>query len=403
MQTRIGRPIRASIVAAALLAILVTVGLSGCQWLGQQASAPSPTAAAPTAKSEATEVTAVGGARGGQSPAPTAQTPTVKGAGSVKDVARKVKPAVVQITNQQLALDQSSRPVPQAAGVGSGVIYDPSGLVLTNNHVVEGAQALTVSLPDGRSYSGRLLGGDPQMDLAVVKIDAKAGETLPVARLGDSAKLEVGDWVVAIGNALALPGGPTVTAGVVGALGRAVQEPGEGNQPGPYLYDLIQTDAAINPGNSGGPLLNMAGEVVGINTLGAGGNGNVVAQGIGFAIAVDSARPIADQLATTGKASHPYLGISLVALNPTIVAQLGLSVKEGIIVTQVGPGSPADRAGLRARDVITSVDGQKTVDETDLGQYLTRRKPGDVVRLSVTRGSEQRTIEVALAERPAIR
>ncbi|MHB1131591.1 MAG: S1C family serine protease [Chloroflexota bacterium] len=403
MHARIGRLLRANIVAMSLLAILVTLSLGGYQWLGQQNNPLLSTAVAATIADQFASVPGIIGSEATPTAAAQAQLAVVEGAGSVKEVARKVRPAVVQITNQQVGLGGSSGSIPQAAGVGSGVIYDQAGLILTNNHVVEGAQALTVSLPDGRSFSGKLLGGDPQMDLAVVKIDATAGEALPVAKLGDSDKLEVGDWVVAIGNSLALPGGPTVTAGVVGALGRAVQEPGEGNQPGPYLYDLIQTDAAINPGNSGGPLLNMKGEVVGINTLGAGGDGDVVAQGIGFAIAVNSARPIADQLATTGKAAHPYIGVSLVPLNPTIIAKLGLSVTEGVILTQVGPGSPADKAGLRAQDVITAVDGQKTVDETELGRYLIKRKPGDMVKLSVTRGSEQRTVEVTLAEKPTSR
>ena len=193
-------------------------------------------------------------------------------ANAVRQVAEQVKPAVVQITSSQQGFNSFNQAVPQQTGVGSGVIYDASGgngYVLTNNHVIAGADKLTVALPDGRTFDGQVVGADPETDLAVVKI---TGNNLPVVPLGDSSKLQAGDWVVAIGNALALPGGPTVTAGVVSALGRTIQEPTDPatGAPGPFLYDLIQTDAAINPGNSGGPLVNLNGEVVGINTLVAG-------------------------------------------------------------------------------------------------------------------------------------
>ena len=334
------------------------------------------------------------------SAAPTAaRGPAVSG--SVRAVVERVRPTVVQITNEQVVLDQLGRSAIAPAGVGSGVIYDAQGLVLTNNHVVAGARSLTVSLPDGRTYPGTLLGGDPQMDLAVVKIEPKAGETLPVAALGDSAALAVGDEVVAIGNALALPGGPTVTAGVVSALDRAIQEPSEtSGEPGPYLFDLIQTDASINPGNSGGPLLNMSGEVVGINTLGAGGDGNVTAQGIGFAISINAARPIAGQLATDGRVAHSFLGIAYGMLTPALAAQLDLPVKQGVVISRVVRGAPAAQAGLQPRDVITAVDGQPIVDETSLGRALSQRKPGEQVQLNVARGSEQLTVDVTLGERP---
>lgn len=322
--------------------------------------------------------------------------------GSVRAVAEAAKPAVVQITSQQTTLDQLGRPT-TGTGVGSGVIYDPRGLILTNNHVVDGARSsLVVSLPDGRTYTGTLLGGDAQMDLAVVKIEPQQGEALPVATLGDSDALGVGDGLVAIGNALALPGGPTVTAGVVSALGRAVQEPSDTpGQSGPYLYNLIQTDAAINPGNSGGPLLNMAGEVVGINTLGAGGDSSTMAQGIGFAIAINSARPVADVLAAGKQVAHPFLGIGYGLLTPAIASQLDLSVKQGVIVGQVAADSPAARVGLRARDVIVAVDGQPIVDETSLGRALNTHQPGDTVQLSVARGADQVSLTVTLGRRPS--
>ena len=322
--------------------------------------------------------------------------------GSVRAVVERVRPAVVQITNEQVVLDQLGQPTIAGAGVGSGVIYDAQGLILTNNHVVAGARSLTVSLPDGRVYRGQLLGGDPQMDLAVVRITPQAGEALPLAVLGDSSALAVGDEVVAIGNALGLPGGPTVTAGVVSALNRAIQEPSETpGEPGPYLYDLIQTDASINPGNSGGPLLNMAAEVVGINTLGAGGDGNVIAQGIGFAIAINAAQPIADQLASDGRVAHPFLGIAYSLLTPALATQLDVPVKRGVVISQIVRGAPAAQAGLQPRDVITAVDGQPIIDETTLGRALSRRTPRERVQLMVARGSEQLTIDVTLGERPS--
>src|SRR5690242_19615660 len=188
---------------------------------------------------------------------------------AIRQVAGQVRPVIVQITNLQQQPGQFlSRGATVPAGVGSGVIYDAQGHVLTNNHVVAGAQQLQVSLPDRRSFAARVVGADPQTDLAVLQIQ---GDNLPIAQLGDSSQLQVGDWVVAIGNALALPGGPTVTQGVVSATGRTVQEPPSGQGPGgagpaggtggtaagPFLFDLIQTDAPINPGNSGGPLVDL--------------------------------------------------------------------------------------------------------------------------------------------------
>jgi S1-C subfamily serine protease len=295
---------------------------------------------------------------------------------AVRQVSQQVKPAVVQITNEQVQFDQLNNPFTIPAGVGSGAIYDGQGHILTNNHVVEGAQQLLVSLPDGRSFPGRLVGADPQTDLAVVQI---SGDNLPVAELGNSAQVQVGDWVVAIGNALALPGGPTVTAGVVSALGRTVQEPGGQGQAqgaGPFLFDVIQTDAAINPGNSGGPLLNLRGEMIGINTLVAGqAEPGVQAEGIGFAIAIATAKPIADQLVTSGRVVHPFLGIRYVPLNPAIARQLGVASRNGVVVGQVASGSPAASAGLQPRDVITEIDGRALNGDSSLAEAISAHQP----------------------------
>jgi S1-C subfamily serine protease len=317
---------------------------------------------------------------------------------SVRAVAQKVKPAVVQITVEQLQLDQFNQPFSIPAGVGSGVIYDKQGYILTNNHVVEDARQLLVTLPDGRSFEGKLLGRDPQTDLAVVQITA---DNLPVAPLGDSSSLQVGDWVVAIGNALGLPGGPTVTAGVVSALGRTVQEPGSSRGPGPFLFDVIQTDAAINPGNSGGPLLNLDGEVIGINTLVAGGSANIPAQGIGFALAINTVKPIANDLVTKGRAFHPFLGVSYVPLTPAVAAQIGATEKSGVLVGRVTGGSPAFAAGVQANDIILAIDGVTLTDESSLARAIDARKIGDTITLTIVRSGSRLTLQATLAERPS--
>lgn len=337
---------------------------------------------------------------------------------SVRQVAEAVKPAVVQVSNLQKATSQlgsrngrTTSTDPVETGVGSGIIYDKAGYILTNSHVVIGADALLVTLPDGRSYPATLVGQDQMTDLAVIKIDPKE-DTIPIAVLGDSASLHVGDGLVAIGNALALPGGPTVTSGVVSALDRSVAEPGTTGATGaatagPTLYGLIQTDAAINPGNSGGPLVDLQGQIIGINTLGAGqAEPGVQAQGIGFAISINQAKDIAKQLVANGKVSHAYMGISYQPLTPAIASQLGVSLKEGAVLTTVQSGTPADKAGLKVGDIITSADGKQLIGESALGQILNGHKPGDKITLQVVSpqsnggNSQPHSVEITLGERP---
>jgi S1-C subfamily serine protease len=316
----------------------------------------------------------------------------------VRDVTNYVKPAVVQITNEQTQSVGPGQSGTVPVGVGSGVIYDSAGHILTNNHVVEGATSLVVALPDGRTFPGTLVGRDPQTDLAVVKI---TGTSLPVAVLGDSTTLQVGDWVVAIGNALALQGGPTVTAGVVSALDRAVQEPGSGGAAGPYLFGLIQTDAPINPGNSGGPLVNLKGEVVGINTLEATQvEAGVYAMDVGFSIAISTAKPIAQQLVARGVVVHAYMGIDYVPMDPYVALQIGVSVTNGVVVTNVVSGSPAARAGLQVNDVITAIDGQQLTTDSAFAQILSQHEPGDTLTLDVVRRNQTLTIKVTLTDAP---
>lgn len=337
---------------------------------------------------------------------------------TVQQIAERVRPAIVQITSQQnVGLDTTnpffgsqsgSGADSQTSGVGSGVIYDKEGYILTNFHVIEGADSLLVTLPDGRLFEAKVVGSDRQTDLAVIKVDP-AGQTLPLAELGDSSSLKVGDGLVAIGNALALPGGPTVTAGVVSALDRSVTEPGTNSgrsyTPGPQLYGLIQTDAAINPGNSGGALVDMQGRVIGINTLVAGqSEAGVPAQGIGFAISINQAKEISQQLVANGKVSHAFMGISYQPLTPALATQLkldsSLSKKTGAVITQVQAGSPAAKAGLKKGDVITAIEGQALKGESSLGQIINSRKAGDTVSLDVASADGSRTVQITLGERP---
>lgn len=307
---------------------------------------------------------------------------------AIINVAKKDTPGVVQITNEQVQLGSlgSSQVVP--AGVGTGIVIDTKGDVLTNEHVVRGAQKLVVTLADGsKEYPATLVGADSHTDLAVVKV---SGTQLTPLALGDSSKLAVGQWVVAIGNALALPGGPTVTAGVVSALGRTVQEPpiqsgsaGAGTG-GPYLFDVIQTSAPINPGNSGGPLVDLNGDVVGINTLAAGQTapGGPQAQGIGFAIAINTAKKIAATLILQGHVDYAYLGIDVVTNTPALAAQYGLPSATGVAVVQLPSGSPAAAAGVRSKDVIIAIDSQPITDTSDLSSILASHKPGDKITLT---------------------
>jgi serine protease Do len=276
--------------------------------------------------------------------------------------------------------------VPQR-GAGSGVIIDGHGYVVTNNHVIEDARNIKVTLIDGRVFDAIRVNGDPVTDLAVVQIE---GKDLPVAKLGNSKDLQVGDWVIAIGNALGLKDGHTVTAGIVSHVNRSIQEPN-----GVTLYNLIQTDAAINPGNSGGALINMDAEVVGINTAIAG-----EAQNIGFAIAITPAMPIIEQLIKYGKVTRGWLGVVFTDITPAIVSRYKLTVKEGIILTQVQRGSPADKAGLKAGDVVLTFGAEKLTKADQWRQLIYASKPGDTKEITYIREGREYKTSVTLQERP---
>jgi 2-alkenal reductase len=290
----------------------------------------------------------------------------------------------------------------QGRGSGSGVIISEQGHIVTNNHVVENATGLRVLFADGTLQEARLIGTDPLNDIAVIRVQ---GAVPGVASIGDSTKLQPGETVLAIGSPLGNFRN-TVTAGVVSALNRSL--------PGTGLEGLIQTDAAINSGNSGGPLINLAGEVVGINTLvvrgdsGGFGFGAAPVEGLGFAVPSAIFRNVADQLIATGRVRFPFLGITYLTIDGQVAAEFNLPVQNGAYIRSsrpgepaVQPGSAAARAGLREGDIIVAVDNVRLDYNTSLRQLLLRYKPGDTVTLTVLRDGRERAIQVTLGERPA--
>ena len=314
--------------------------------------------------------------------------------GDIASILAKVTPAVVSISTRGFAQDDFLSPVP-SQGAGTGVVLTPDGDVLTNAHVIADAASIKVKLStNDRTYDATLLGSDPAADVALIRIQGVSN--LPTAALGRSADLRVGDQVVAIGHALALPGGPTVTTGIVSALDRTI---GSGSR---RLEHLIQTDAAINPGNSGGPLVNAKAEVVGINTAVIQGSGQGDAQNIGFAIASDTIRPMIDELRQAGgRVRVPaFLGVTTTTLNDASRERLGLS-GTGAYVTSVGFGTPAEAAGLRAGDVITAVDGGKVTSSDELGSAIRKHRPGDRVEIRWQRGGTERSASVTLGQTPS--
>lgn len=306
--------------------------------------------------------------------------------GSVASIVENIRPSVVAIFTQDLGRD-TFLDTEAPDGAGTGILVNDKGHVVTNNHVATSGSGIQVVLPDGRDFNATLVGSDPQTDLAVLKIDAQG---LKPAPLGDSDRLRVGDTVIAVGHALALPGGPTVTEGIVSALDRSIREPN-----GVFLDSLVQTDAAINPGNSGGPLLDTAGNVVGINTAVAGSG-----QNIGFAIAISPARTVIEQLIAQGKVIRPFLGVEMLGVSPELAAQQDLSVKQGALITRVVPNSPAAKSGFQAGDVIINIEGTRIDDPGDVQKVLLTRKAGDTVEVTVARGKEQIHLRPTLGTRP---
>jgi serine protease Do len=318
--------------------------------------------------------------------------------GSVSAVVKAVLPAVVNVTTDVFQTDTLGN-AQEGQGVGTGFIVRQDGIVVTNCHVVEGASKITVfssSDPPDR-YDARVIGGDCLSDIAVLKVDATG---LPTVRLGDSGSLQLGQPVVALGYALALEGGPSVTSGIVSSLDRTIRVPDTSCSVcdnGVRVYSsVIQTDAAINRGNSGGPLVNMRGQVVGINSA-----GSVDAENIGFAIMIDSVKQTIEQAMSDPLAPSPYLGVSTQTVSSAMGVQLGLNVDHGAYVLATTSDGPAAKAGIQQGDVIVSVDGQAVGGAEDLGSILEGLSPGQKVPVAVVRGAgEQRTIQVTLGTRP---
>ncbi len=328
---------------------------------------------------------------------------------SAADVYDRVRPSVVEITSTT----GSSGPFgQQSQGTGTGIIIDPDGQILTNYHVVSGADSIEVRFADGSTAPATHLGSDPASDLAVIKVETD-GEALIAARLGDSDSLRVGDSVLALGNPFNLEG--TLTQGIVSAIDRTYST-GSNTRP---IREMIQTDAAVNPGNSGGPLINCFAEVIGINTLLENPTGQNVNVGVAFAVAINTAKRSLSEMAAGDTVSHPWLGIAGVDVTPALSQELGLGSEGGVYVTLVSQGSPADDAGLQAAfasqsqaasaatvraggDVILAIDGEPFDSIDGLAGYLDENKqPGDTAELTVLRDGEQITLRAHLAEWPA--
>jgi len=317
---------------------------------------------------------------------------------------QKASPSVVNVISSVITRDFFLNPVPRE-GSGSGSIIDSKGFILTNNHVIKDAQKLEVTLADGSKWPAKLVGADPDNDLAVIKIEAPASKLKPLP-WSDSHKLQVGQKVLAIGNPFGL--GLTLTTGIISSLGRTIR-----SEVGTTIEDVIKTEASINPGNSGGPLLNSDGEMIGINTAIISPPGGSV--GIGFAIPVNAAKRIVPQLINKGYVSYPYAGATVQPVFPEIAKALKLSVDRGAMVVEVSPGGPADKAGLKGAskqiqvgnivfpvggDIITHVDQKEIKDAEELIKTIREKKIGDSVTLRIVRDGKSRALRLTLQERP---
>jgi serine protease Do len=292
------------------------------------------------------------------------------------DIVELIKPSVVHIQVNGFS----------GRGAATGIVLDKLGRVLTNQHVVDEAREIAVTLSDDRVFAAHVVGEDPSVDIAVLRIDPLAGVGPPA--FGDARALRVGDDVIAIGHALALPGGPTVSKGVVSALDRSINA-GRG-----LLTDLIQTDAAINSGNSGGPLVNTRGEVIGINTA------EIPGERIGFAISINAALQVAQLLIVEGDRPIPDMGIEGINITPALAEIAGLPVRRGVGIVEIRKGGPADGAGLIVDDIIIKVDGRAVRDLTDLSKLLRQRNAGQTINVTLVRGQDVYAGPVVLGAQP---
>jgi len=303
----------------------------------------------------------------------------------VLDIIERATKSVVNISTVKLFHNTFYQAVP-VAGMGSGAIIDAEGLILTNNHVVGGAEKINVTLWNNQVLKGTLIGACAIHDLAVVRVE---GKNLEAAELGDSSKLRVGQRVFAIGNPFGLAGGPSVTSGVISAINRTIE-----TKRG-LIENLVQTDASINPGNSGGPLLDLEGKVVAISTA-------IIpfAQGIGFAIPINSAKACTNDMATEGGPRRPWLGVIGLTITEEIAGYYGLPINHGVLVTKVAAGSPADEAGMADGDIILEIDNVETRRIEDLVKEIQKRKVGDNLKIFAIRNRREHFFETKLSETP---
>ena len=395
------RSARSAVIIVALL-ILVLGGL-GCSSLGILTYAPAPVS------SDVVQTST-------EAPPSVTTTITVEDAvnaleSQIIGVYEMTAPAVVNITNRGYVYDRFMGAVPQE-GSGTGFVYDAEGHIVSNYHVVENAEQLLVTLADGETFEARIVGTDATNDLAVIRVEGARDLPAPLP-LGDSDGLRVGQFVVAIGNPFGLE--QTLTTGVVSALGRVIQSP-EDNR---FIGEAIQTDAAINPGNSGGPLLDLSGQVIGVNSQIISASGT--SSGVGFAVSASTVQRVVPQLISNGRYAHPWLGVRLLSLTKANVAALkeagvALPVDTGVLVLDTVAGGPAEKASIRGGsrvvsigsyrmpvdgDIIVSIDGQQLTSSQDLTVYLeTETTVGDVVRLTIARDSVQQVVRVVLEEQP---
>jgi len=361
---------------AIILTLFLSVGCSLSCTLAPSVEPPSPPPSSPPPTAPANPSWTM-------PPAEIAATPLP----DIATVVAEVRPSVTAINTEVVTYDIFNRPSTQQ-GAGSGWIIDDNGLIVTNNHVIKGARSITVTLADSRTFPAKIVGTDALTDLAVLKIDA---DNLTKAKIGSSSQLVVGDWLVAIGNALGQ--GISAKEGIVSRLGVSIPV-----SPGQTLEDLIETSAAINPGNSGGPLVNMAGEVIGITSVKIV---TIEVEGIGYAISIDSAAPIIEKLVQNGYVIRPWLGVVLADIDQWLAARYNLAVNQGTFITEVAPGSPADQAGLTPQDVIVGFGDKEITNTGELIQVIHDSQIGQQVEITFWRGEERMSTLVTLAESPA--
>lgn len=404
-----GRRAHAMLVLVLLSFLLLACSLPSVTRLATTTRSAAPTSGSPPVEAPPTAPPAEPPTRAAPTPVLEYEAPANELEAQIESVYDRYAPAVVNITSRTYAYDYFMRPVPQE-GTGSGFIYDDRGHIVTNYHVIANAATVSVALADGEVYEAEVVGTDPSTDLAVLRIDA-ANPPAPIP-MGDSARLRVGQFVVAIGNPFGLE--RTLTVGVISSLGRVIESP-----DGRFIGEAIQTDAAVNPGNSGGPLLNLRGEVIGVNSQII--SPSQASAGIGFAVSASTVERVVPALISDGRYPHPWLGVEVLDLSPGLVQVLSragveVGTESGVMVVETVRGGPAERAGIRGGqrvlsignvrlpvggDIIVALDDEPITSLQDLNVYLeSSTRVGDTVMATVLRDGQEVAIEVTLSARP---